>query len=52
MGKYSDAGMSSLVGCLRAMLTGSQTALFLLRVVYLLGSFGQDKPACTEKKLS
>lgn len=52
MGQYSDAGMFSSVVCLQAMLIGSQTALFLLRVVYLMGAFGPDKPASTEKKLN
>lgn len=52
MGQYSDAGMFSIVVFLRIVLTGSQTALFLLRVMYLLGVFGPEKPASTEKKLN
>lgn len=50
MGKYSNAGMLSIVVCLRVVLTGSQTALFLLRLMYLLGAFGPDKSPSTEKK--
>lgn len=34
---------------LRIMLTRSQIALLLLRVLYLVGLFGSDKPESTKK---